>query len=181
MTLLFMAILSASQPTMARAQRAVYLVRHADKEGDALNTAGREKAGKLACLLRDAGITAIYTTQFKRTQQTAEPLKSKLEASGAHVTTSSLDLPDGLISHPDDPALVASYARSVVETLRAKNPGDIVLIVSHDTTVPAILEALGCRRKVVIQPTEFDRLFQVVPAAGDTRPPGLFELVHYAQ
>jgi broad specificity phosphatase PhoE len=171
-----------TQTSSALAQRAVYLVRHAEKAGDALSATGRAQAARLAGLLKDSGVTFIYTTQFERTRQTAAPLKSLLEAKGSAVETLSLDLPASVLDHSDDPDLLASYGRSVVKTIREKSPGEIVLIVSHDATIPAILQALGHEPKVTIQPTEFDRLFQIVPrAAGDARAPGFFELAHYAQ
>jgi broad specificity phosphatase PhoE len=170
------------QAPPALAQRAVYLVRHAEKDGDALTATGRAQAEKLVCLLKDAGITTIYTTQFERTRQTAAPLKAILEAQGSRVRALSLDLPASLVDHPDDADLITSYGRSVVTTLRDQSPDEIVLIVNHDATVPAIIRSLGHQPKLTIQATEFDRLFQVIPrSAGDTRPPGFFELVHYAQ
>jgi len=54
--------------SVAYAQRAVFLVRHADRldqsEDSPLSQAGEERAQRLASLLKDAGITAIYTSQF---------------------------------------------------------------------------------------------------------------------
>ena len=43
-----------------------------------LSEAGRARAASLATALKDAGIVAIFTTEFKRTQQTAEPLAKAL-------------------------------------------------------------------------------------------------------
>src|SRR5262245_43762571 len=71
----------------AYAQQAVFLVRHADLVGQAmappkelpLSEAGQARAEKLASLLKDAGITAIYTTEFLRTKKTAEPLAQALK------------------------------------------------------------------------------------------------------
>ena len=62
----------------ANAQAVAFLVRHADRldwsEDTRLSKAGEERARRLAALLKDAGITTIYTTEFQRTQKTAEPL-----------------------------------------------------------------------------------------------------------
>ena len=80
----------------AAAQSTVFVVRHAERAdaGSAgagmmandpdLAEAGRARAESLATALKDAGITAIYATQFKRTQQTAAPLAKAL---GVPVTT----------------------------------------------------------------------------------------------
>src|SRR4051812_24106375 len=63
----------------AHAQQAVILVRHAELENtpglDArqvpLSDAGRARAQRLAALVANSGVAAIYATDFARTQQTA--------------------------------------------------------------------------------------------------------------
>ena len=75
------AVLSVVLST-ATAQSTIFVVRHAEK-ADAtkdpdLSEAGRVRAEALAKALRDANITAIYATEFKRTQQTAAPLAKAL-------------------------------------------------------------------------------------------------------
>ncbi|WP_165070555.1 phosphoglycerate mutase family protein [Paludisphaera rhizosphaerae] len=172
-------MLAANSPASAVALRAVYLVRHAEKDGDALSATGRKQADKLADLLKNSGVTSIYTSQFERTRQTAAPVKAALEAAGSHVQILSLDLPTTLLEHPEDASLLASYGRSAVQTLQEKSPDEIVLIVGHDVTIPAILLALGYASPVRIDPTEFDRLFQLIPRAAGSSP-GFWELTHYA-
>src|SRR5438045_946173 len=85
--LLFSLLLST-----ATAQSTVFIVRHAEKADASKDTdlsdAGRARAEALAKLLKDANITAIYTTEFKRTQQTAAPLAKDL---GLTVTTLPAD------------------------------------------------------------------------------------------
>jgi len=69
-----------------------------------------------------------------------------------------------------------------VKKLKASNTDDIVLIVGHDVTVPAIIKAFGSMVPVMIETTEFDRLFLVVTRSdSDTRPPGLLQILHYAK
>ncbi|MGQ0737355.1 MAG: histidine phosphatase family protein, partial [Acidobacteriota bacterium] len=82
--------LTASLAADVVAQPAVFIVRHAERADTAaggapatnadpdLSDAGRTRARSLATLLKDAGITAVYATQFKRTQQTAAPLAEAL-------------------------------------------------------------------------------------------------------
>ena len=64
-------------------QRTVVVVRHADKIDDTddavLSPTGEDQAKRLAHVLKDVGIRAIYTTQFKRTIQTAAPLADLLK------------------------------------------------------------------------------------------------------
>ena len=70
------ALVAAAVP--AQAQKAVFLVRHAEKvdesEDPLLSAAGKARARALARSLRTAGVKAIYVTQYKRTGLTAAPL-----------------------------------------------------------------------------------------------------------
>src|ERR1700694_910208 len=59
------------------------LVRHADKAAEPaddppLTAAGAKRAQDLAAALRTAGVTAIITTQLRRTRETAQPLATAL-------------------------------------------------------------------------------------------------------
>lgn len=104
-----------------------------------LSEAGRARAESLARMLKDAGITAIFTTQYKRTKQTAEPLAKVLGLSVTEV-------------HAKEPGAVA-------EKIDAQ-PGN-VLVVGHSNTVPEVLQALGIPSAPAIAETEFDNLFIV--------------------
>ena len=69
--------------SVAAARPAIFIVRHAEKVASTgrdpdLSDAGRARAESLAKMLKDAGITSIYVTDLKRTQQTAEPLAKTL-------------------------------------------------------------------------------------------------------
>src|SRR5262249_59507473 len=67
-------------PAVSLAQKAVFVVRHAEKASDAnepsvsLSEAGTTRAQRLAAMLKDAGVSAIYSTDTVRTRKTAEPL-----------------------------------------------------------------------------------------------------------
>ncbi len=61
------------------AQPVVVIVRHAEKAANGgndpdLSSAGHARAEALARILKDSGITAIFTSEFKRTQETANAL-----------------------------------------------------------------------------------------------------------
>jgi len=133
------------------AQGVVFLVRHAERADDAnagpkmtaadpdLSGQGVLRAQALAHVLKDAKITAIYTTEYKRTKQTAAPLATAL---GIQVTeVSSKDLP------------------GLLQKIRT-SPGN-VLIVGHSNTVPAVIKDLGIAEPVSIGEPEYDNLFVV--------------------
>jgi broad specificity phosphatase PhoE len=146
-------LLCGSQQALA--QKLVFVVRHAERADSAatmtpqtdpsLSATGKARAARLAGLLAQAGIAAIYATEFKRTQETATPLAGRL---GLTVETRAAG---------DTPALVAD--------LKARHAGDIVLVVGHSNTVPAIIKAFG-GPDVTIAEDEYDSLFVVVPATG---------------
>jgi broad specificity phosphatase PhoE len=150
------ALLSVGMTMPAYAQKLVFVVRHAERaDGGAmqmqaqtdppLSAAGEARALKLAKMLGDAGIQAIFATEYRRTQDTAKPLATKL---GLTIRQFPLR---------DTAALLAA--------LRKDAANDIVLIIGHSNTVPAILKALG-GSDVAIADDEYDNLFVLVPATG---------------
>lgn len=140
-------------PSAALAQSAVFIVRHAER-ADAgmsagtsidpdLSEAGRARADSLGGMLKDARITQIYVTEFKRTRQTAEPLAKLLQ------------IEPTVVSSKDMPGLVE----------RVKGASGNVLVVGHSNTVPGILKALGVEDAVAIADSEHDNLFVVTRGA----------------
>jgi broad specificity phosphatase PhoE len=133
----------------ASAQRAVILVRHAERldtsTDSQLSPAGVERAKRLAEMFEDAGITAIYSTNFRRTMSTAEPLAK------------ALGLKVSVYDSKDDRRLVAQ--------LREKHANDVVLVVGHSNSIPAALQALGHPDAISIADDEYTNLFVVTPRA----------------
>jgi phosphohistidine phosphatase SixA len=140
-------------PAPVLAQSAVLLVRHAERADDGmagpagadpnLSAAGRARAKNLAAMLKDARITEIYVTEFKRTQQTAEPL-AKL-----------LGVTPMVIPSNDTLNLMA----------RLKAAAGNVLVVGHTNSIPAAMKALGVGAGITIAETEYDNLFVVARGA----------------
>ena len=141
---------------------AIFVVRHAERADDGspgatmmkddpeLSPRGNARSKALAGMLRDAGIRAIYTSELRRTKQTAAPLAV---AVGARLTS-----------------LPADDVAGLVEKVKAE-PGN-VLIVGHSNTVPKILTALGIEGTIEIGDSEYDNLFIVIRGT----PPGLLRL-----
>ena len=80
LALLLVHLLAACGTTVRRdtAPLTFVVVRHAEKatddpENPGLSAAGRARATALAERLRDAPLVATYATEFRRTQQTAQP------------------------------------------------------------------------------------------------------------
>jgi broad specificity phosphatase PhoE len=125
----------------------IILVRHAEKVIDPnnpdvdLSAAGQARAQEIARIFADAGINAIYATQYKRTQQTVKPLADKL------------GLPVNVIGSKNTVDLLAK--------IRAANSGQTVFVAGHNNTVPEIIAALGGGTYPVIPESEYDNLFVV--------------------
>ena len=141
-----MVIVVAYFATFRRQITTVVLVRHADKIIDPnnpdvdLSPAGQARAQELARIFGDAGIAAIYATQYKRTQETVKPLADKL------------GLPVNVVNSKNTAELLAK--------IRA-NSGQTVLVVGHNNTVPEIIHALGGPEYPTIPESEYDNLFIV--------------------
>lgn len=126
-----------------------HLVRHAEKAADPagdpeLSDAGRARAQRLAVLLQDAPPTAIYSTDYARTRQTAAPTAARY---GRDVAIYDARRP------------VAGFA----EELRRRHVdgGDVVLVVGHSNTVSSIASAI-CRCDVPpLREDEYDRWISI--------------------
>jgi broad specificity phosphatase PhoE len=142
-------------PVEADAQRLVLLLRHAERADGGvppagmtapadpdLSADGRARAERLAEMLARAGITRIVVSEFRRTQQTAAPLAARLGLTPER--SSSKDVP-GVVKQ------LVTYK------------DDVVLVIGHNTTVPAVIAGLG-GPKVEIADTDYANLFVFVPA-----------------
>lgn len=143
-------------PALASAQKMVILTRHAERADGAatmsapgaapvdpqLSAAGEARAQKLAAMLADANVTAIFTTEFRRTKDTAAPLAAKTKLT---------------------PEVIAASKTPDVVAKITERANDTVLVVGHSNTVPAIIKALG-GPDVTIGDNEYDNLFLWVPA-----------------
>jgi phosphohistidine phosphatase SixA len=130
----------------------VLALRHADidippaDDAPSLNAAGRRRADALARLVGGAGVSAVLTSGFARTRQTAAPTAA-LVGLAAQLTP--------------DPQVLA-------KRVRAGELGEVVLLVGHSNTVPAVIEALGGPAPTIGE-REFGNLFVVTaPATGPT-------------
>lgn len=143
-------------PGLARAaDQVVFLVRHAERgatpaaqpsshqmmaDDPPLSAAGQERAARLATMLSSAGIKHIFTTEYLRTRQTAQPLAQRLKLRA-------------VMAAAKDPAPLAQQIRKVTGN---------VLIVGHSNTIPDLLKRLGVKEAVTIGENDYDQVFVVV-------------------
>lgn len=145
-------------PAPAFAQKAIVVVRHAEKVDQstdpALSPQGTARAEALAKALAAMNVKAVYVTQYQRTALTAAPLMKAASLQPIQV-------------HSDATA-------ELVERMKKDHPGDVVLTVGHSNSVPRILKLLGATETIELGDSDYDNLFIVVPAASG--PPTLLRL-----
>jgi phosphohistidine phosphatase SixA len=158
----------AARPDAARNEklasaRQVFLVRHTERFNDGadpgLTREGEARAQALVAALRDAGITAIITTQWRRTRDTAAPLAAILRITPEVVAI--------------DDKRPLEHFQAVADAVR-RHRDENVLVIGH-ITVTNIIAALGGPRLPTICENVFSDLMVFSPAAGDQ---GLLHL-HY--
>lgn len=144
----------------SQATTTIIFVRHAEKEAmpeedPGLSAAGRRRVAELTRQLVDAdvvaGVDAIYSTPYKRTLQTAEPLAE------------ALDLPIRRYDPSDNEA--------VLERILKNHKGKIILVVGHSNTIPGLIADLGASKKVPpIDDDEYDNIYVIsIPWFGKTK------------
>ena len=144
----------------SQATTTIIFVRHAEKDLSAgddppLSAAGRTRVAELTRQLVEAdvvaGVDAIYSTPFRRTQQTAQPLAD------------ALDLP--ILTYD------AADTESVLDEILERHKGKIVLVVGHSDTIPPLIANLGASKQVPpIDENEYDNLYVIsIPWFGKTK------------
>ena len=148
----------------AQEEPIIFLVRHAERADDSnaspgmatdphmagdppLSEAGGVRALLLAEMLKDAGITHIHSTDYRRTRETVEPTA---EAGGLSIATYD-----------------ASDANAFASNLRSI-PGRH-LVVGHSNSTPDLVTALGGDPGPPIESLEYDRVYIVTFQGGEAR------------
>jgi broad specificity phosphatase PhoE len=144
----------------SQATTTMIFVRHAEKAlipvGDpGLSPEGQARSAELARQLVDAdvvaGIDAIYSTPFRRTVETAQPVADALE-----LEINRYD--------PDD-------NEAVLARILKNHKGKIILVVGHSDTLPTLIADLGASKKVPpIAELEYDNIYVIsIPWFGKTK------------
>lgn len=129
----------------------VVVVRHAEKavgQGDDpdLSEAGQQRARLLSRMLAQAGVSRLYATQYKRTQQTLQPLAEQ----------SNLEIA----------VIDAGDMAGLVDRVKQESPGGTAVIAGHSNTVPMIIKEMGAPNELVITEEQYDDLFVVTLQGG---------------
>lgn len=149
--LLFSILFSAN--TFA-ADTMIIVVRHAEKSADdpkdpSLSEQGIARASKLAAVLKDVELKAVYATQYKRTQQTGLIAATQ---NGLSVQVRAANKEN-----------TKTYTSDLLKEILKKHRGETVLIVGHSNTVPEIVKHLSNVDVTPIGENEFDRLYVITP------------------
>jgi broad specificity phosphatase PhoE len=115
-----------------------YFVRHFEKQtGDnpELTEVGKKRASQLAAFFVDIPLDQVYSTDYKRTQQTAAPVADKL----------------GLTVHSYDPRKLTEFAKKVRTNTN-------VLVVGHSNTTPELITLMGGSTPVISE-SAYGQLF----------------------
>lgn len=131
----------------------IYIVRHAEKvtgkdagKDPFLTTAGYKRAGDLMRELKKSGISRIYTSQYRRTQLTADSMRIQLGI-------------DTVVYLAD------TVCDDLVNRIRLKGDlgGSSILIIAHSNTIPYIIKKLGVTdtEPINIADNQYNDLFLV--------------------
>src|ERR1700731_1513853 len=142
---LVVVFLLLSAAAAAPAQPVVFIVRHAEKAATGgsdpdLSPAGQARADTLAQMLKDSGIVSIFTSEFKRTKETAAP------------TAKSLGITPTIVPGKDTAALV-----SKLRELKGN-----ALVVGHGNIIPDLVKTLGINTPVQIDENDYSQVFVVI-------------------
>lgn len=135
-------------------------VRHAEKMDDgtndpSLNTTGKERAAQLAELLKNEyELSAIYSTNYNRTKETAKPVADIFD-----LEINFYDLKD---------------PKGLMEQIKSDHKGQTVLIVGHSNTTPMLVNiAAGVQEFEALDEKTYGKIFIV--NIGENTPPSVFE------
>lgn len=145
LSVVMFAVVTVGWAMPAAEAQTIVLVRHAEKVDSSkdpdLSDEGRARASRLAAMLVDAGVSAVFATQYKRTQQTVAPLAVARGLTPA-------------VMHSDD-------VDGLAARLRALASDAVAVYAGHSGSVPKLLSALGHETPPDIDESDYTHLFIV--------------------
>lgn len=132
----------------------IFLVRHAEKDtlkkSQPLTEQGHRRAKTLANMLKNSGITTIYTTQYLRTQQTVEPLCAMLSKQH-HIQPVGDNIDD--------------HVKELTKTILSNHRGETVLVSSHSNVIPMIIRSFGIDTTFTISDGDYGNLYIITKSS----------------
>ena len=135
----------------SQATTTIIFARYADHdategENPGLSPAGKARAEELARVLTDvdvvAGVDAIFATQYRYAQETADPLARRL-----HLPVQVVDVND---------------VNGLLERILKNYKGKIVLVITHTDPLPVLIRELhGSKKLPDLGADEYDNLYIV--------------------
>lgn len=140
----------------AKKTTTIYVVRHAEKltndpaeKDPALSPEGEQRVQALAKYLEKEKIAAVFSTNYKRTRSTVQPLAEKYK-----LTVQTYDPKDN-----------AALKNQVLQNFTGKT----VVIAGHSNTILDIVEAFGAEKPATEVPdSKYDHIFKVTIDAKGT-------------
>jgi len=167
---------TAQQPAEAAPEPAesvtLIFLRHAETSGDTssggtdpeLSDVGQARAERLAKLFAKAGVTHVFSSEYKRTQGTVAVLAKQL----------------GIVTK----VVSARSAKEQLDALTALKPGSVAVICGHSNTTPMLAQRMGGklhdledgRSGPSLAHGDYHRIFVVTRPAGQAAAPSTLEL-----
>lgn len=129
--------------TLWAGETVYFLFRHAEKMAESpdpgLTEEGQARAENLAAMLKDEGVTRIFSSDYKRTRDTVGPLAA---ATGIEIEIY-------------DPRDLPGFAEQL------KEMDGVIIISGHSNTTPELTAFLSGYETKPMEETEYDRLYMV--------------------
>ncbi len=148
MNRLFFVLFLAGTSVSIYAQESIttfILIRHAEKDltqstnDPDLSAEGKSRSLRLAALLNETTVTAIYSTPYKRTRQTVNPLAAN----------KNLTISDYNASSEDD-----------IDSMIAKHRGGTIVVTGHSNTIPWFAnKLLGVEKYRPLEDGDYDNVW----------------------
>ena len=139
---LLVVLLMAGRAEAQTAPVTVFLVRHAEKGPEnpdpSLTPAGQRRAATLGGILRDARVSVLFASEFKRTRETLNPIAEAMQITTTVIPAGQLD--------------------SLVSRIQALPPGTRAAVASHSNLVHLIAERLTGAKLPMLTDADYDRL-----------------------
>jgi 2,3-bisphosphoglycerate-dependent phosphoglycerate mutase len=144
---------------LATAQKSttIFVVRHAEKDlsnpsntDPSLSGDGLQRSFDLKQVMQKEKITAVFSTNFKRTIQTASPLSQLINKE--------------IIIY--DPTKNTELVNKILENYQGKK----VLVVGHSNTILTIVKAFGVEPSInQVQDSQYNLLFEITMSPKKTK------------